>query len=129
MSLTVLDTSTSPGRASPAIWAAMWTAMPRTLPFERSTSPVWTPAGTSTPSSRAEAAQRSLPPPIWIKAYPLAGLPDQPEVVAEFAAALLLIREGRRLRLAWNAPAFVDTLICPRFRGVALLESGGVDGV
>jgi hypothetical protein len=57
-----------------------------------------------------QAAQRGLPPPIWIKAYPLSDRPARPEVVAEFAAAVLLIREGRRLRLAQRGerPKFVD---------------------
>ena len=46
------------------------------------------------------AAAHSLPPPIWLKAFPLPGLPGRPEVIAEFAAGLLLTRDGSRLTLA-----------------------------
>jgi len=42
---------------------------------------------------------------------------------------------SRRLHLAsrphvdWSAAVLVDILICPRFRGDGVLDSGGVDGV
>jgi len=56
------------------------------------------------------AAAHSLPPPIWLKAFPLSGLPGRPEVIAEFAAGLLLFRNGRRLALATpgQRPPFSD---------------------
>src|SRR5437899_9899961 len=52
-SLTVLETSTSPGAAWAATRAPMWTAMPPTFPSISSHSPVWRPARTSMPSSHA----------------------------------------------------------------------------
>ena len=59
----------------------------------------------------ARAAAHSLPPPLLLKAFPLpGGLPSRPEVIAEFAAELLLARTGRRLRLAepGQRPSFSD---------------------
>ena len=50
-SLTVLETSTSPGSASFATRAPMCTAIPPTFLFITSHSPVWSPARTSSPSS------------------------------------------------------------------------------
>jgi hypothetical protein len=35
---------------------------------------------------------------------------------------------GRELQYLWSCPVSVDTLIYPRFRGVRVLESGGVVG-
>src|SRR3954467_6749717 len=62
-SLTVWETSTSPGPASEAIRAPVWTAMPRILGPSSSHSPVWMPARISTPSCRtaspAVSAQRT----------------------------------------------------------------------
>jgi hypothetical protein len=52
----MLDTSTSDGRASAAIRAPMWTAMPSTLLPISSTSPVWTPARSSNPRSPTAAS-------------------------------------------------------------------------
>ena len=46
------------------------------------------------------AAAHGLPHPFLLKAFPLPGLPGRPEVIAEFAAELLLARTGRRLTLA-----------------------------
>src|ERR671922_708082 len=54
-SLTVLETSTSPGAASAATRAPMCTAIPPTLPSTISHSPVCRPARTSTPSRRTSA--------------------------------------------------------------------------
>ena len=54
-SLTVLDTSTSPGWAWDATRAPVWTAIPVTLPSTTSHSPVCTPARTAMPNSRTES--------------------------------------------------------------------------
>jgi hypothetical protein len=43
---------------------------------------------------------RSLPPPIRVIAFPLAPHPLRPHAVAEFAAELLLQKQGQRLTLA-----------------------------
>jgi hypothetical protein len=48
----VLETSTSPGAASAATRAPVWTAIPATLPSTSSHSPVCRPARTSMPSAR-----------------------------------------------------------------------------
>ena len=56
MSLTVLDTSTSPGPATAAIRATTSTAVPRTRPSACSTSPVCTAAFVSSPSPFSPSA-------------------------------------------------------------------------
>src|SRR5437867_6614488 len=55
----LLDTRISFALATAAMRAAVWTAMPRSAPLSRSTSPVCTPARASRPSSRAA---RSMAP-------------------------------------------------------------------
>ena len=60
-SLTVLETSTSPGAASDAMRAPIETAMPATLPSLTSHSPVWRPARnarSSSPSGRGSPPRR-----------------------------------------------------------------------
>jgi hypothetical protein len=61
MSFTVLETSTSLGRAAAAIRAPIWTVIPRTLALVCSISPVWTPSPPTLPPSARRGEARDVP--------------------------------------------------------------------
>jgi hypothetical protein len=71
------------------------------LPFEADAAapPLTGCLGTTVELENARrVAARGIAHPDTIKAYPLAGLPGRPYVVAEFAGILVLGRDGHRLR-------------------------------